>query len=85
MASYSHLDDIAADLADDIEMRGLACAMIARLWRSLKSLREVRLERLNNNGAEGETRTLTTKGHRILNPTRLPVPPPRHGERGLYK
>lgn len=37
MASYSHFDDIAADLADDIEMGGPACAMIARLWRSFES------------------------------------------------
>lgn len=30
-------------------------------------------------GAEGGIRTLTSRGHWILNPARLPITPPRHG------
>ncbi len=37
--------------------------------------KEVEREPLVRGGASGETRTPTSKGHRVLNPTRLPVPP----------
>jgi hypothetical protein len=85
MDTYSHvlpgLDELAAGTVARLIL-GDGAQPAPRIDKPLTTGRtaptggeEVKREPLVDGGASGGTRTPTSKGHRVLNPARLPVPP----------